>query len=256
MEVRRRQEGFEAPDRQLNVRNAVDEQELSPAAPSLSMMRHERQQQHQSLYPQQHLDSSLGISSFEGAVRNYRTTSHTVASSPVEVFSPPSVGQAMMEGSPFLRVASPLTPVSVSPNMFPSSPSSNLSSKHALGSEFEVSSAWGGTGLHQTAVGITSNAIKSESVLKSRCWMKCIELSDFVKMLKPGCSDTVGERSFVVEDGNDGSLQFRLHFEVKGFLHRKKIKIVKLMGGDCCDVFVFPVRRDGHPETVILPICM
>ena len=141
-------------------------------APSLSMMRHELQQQSRSLYPQQHPVSPLGISSFEGAAHNHRTTSHTVASSPAEVFSPPSVGQAMMEGSPFLRVASPLTPVSVSPNMFPSSPSSNLSSKHALGSEFEVSSAWGGTGLHQTtAVGITSNAIKSESVLKSRCLM-------------------------------------------------------------------------------------
>jgi hypothetical protein len=172
MEERRRQEAFEAPDRQQNVQKAIDEQELPPAAPSLSMMRHELQQQSRSLYHQQHPVSPLGISSFEGAAHNHRTTSHTVASSPAEVFSPPSVGQAMMEGSPFLRVASPLTPVSVSPNMFPSSPSSNLSSTHALGSEFEVSSAWGGTGLHQTtAVGITSNAIKSESVLKSRCLM-------------------------------------------------------------------------------------
>ena len=58
-------------------------------------------------------------------------------------------------------------------------------------------------------------------------------------------------RSFVVEDGNDGSLQFRLHFEVKGLLHRKKLKILKMMGGDCCDVFVFSVRKDGQPDTVM-----
>ena len=58
-------------------------------------------------------------------------------------------------------------------------------------------------------------------------------------------------RSFVVEDGNDGSLQFRLHFEVKGLLHRKKLKIVKMMGGQCCEIFVFHVRKDGQPDTVM-----
>ncbi len=54
-----------------------------------------------------------------------------------------------------------------------------------------------------------------------------------------------------MEDSNDGSVQFRLHFEVKGLLHRKKLKIIKMLGGDCCDVFVFPVRKDGQPESVI-----
>jgi hypothetical protein len=56
-----------------------------------------------------------------------------------------------------------------------------------------------------------------------------------------------------MEDSDDGSLVFRVHFEIKSILRRKKLKIIKLMGGGCCDVFVFPVRKNGHPETVALP---
>ncbi len=58
----------------------------------------------------------------------------------------------------------------------------------------------------------------------------------------------------MLEDGSDGSLQFRVYFEVKKMLRRKKLKIMKMMGGDCCDVFVFPVGKNGHPDNVTLPV--
>jgi hypothetical protein len=155
---------LEALNQQLNIQRLREDQQLQQHAlevPPLSVTR-------RSLPQQPHI-AALRVSSLERTPPSLQSA----AASSVEVFSPPSGGNfsgQVVEGWSSLRVSSPLTPVSVSPNtILPSASSPSTPKKHDLGSEFEVSSAWGGTGLQQSSLVTDGSAIKSGSLLKSRC---------------------------------------------------------------------------------------
>jgi hypothetical protein len=152
-------------DHQLKIQQLKveqEEQQHQEQAPELQLL----SVKHRSLSSHQpHIAASFGQES------SFRTPSQpqSVAPPPLEVFSPPSAGKFAMQAAEG-RVSSPLTPVSVSPKMIAPSSSTLLSSNNNhLGAEFEVSSAWGGTGLVHNSIATDFNAIKSDGLLRSRC---------------------------------------------------------------------------------------
>lgn len=154
----------EALDQQRDIQRAKEErwrEEPAPRTPSHSMM---------SRYhpPQQ----PATLVSSESTFRTPPTPQST-APCHVEVFSPPTAGKfagQAAEEYPSLNVSSPLTPVSVSPNIVSQgAPSLLASNKPDFGSAFEVSSAWRGTGLQETSLAAHNNAVKNDSFMGSRC---------------------------------------------------------------------------------------